>query len=84
MKINRTKMIEALRRVVQRMHYPHSLIATEPSIVLRYGWFYGPGTSYDPEGTIPRAIRNGTMPIVGAGAGTYSFIDLRDAAAATI
>ena len=53
-------------------------------IVLRYGWFYGPGTSYDPEGTIPRAICEGTMPIVGAGAGTYSFINLRDAAAATV
>jgi nucleoside-diphosphate-sugar epimerase len=52
--------------------------------VLRYGWFYGPGTSYDPQGTIPTAIRAGTMPIVGAGAGTYSFIDLRDAAAATL
>jgi len=52
--------------------------------VLRYGWFYGPGTSYDPEDSIPRAIRMGTMPIVGAGAGTYSFIDLRDAAAATV
>jgi 2-alkyl-3-oxoalkanoate reductase len=52
--------------------------------VLRYGWFFGPGTSYDPEGTIPTAIRNGTYPIVGAGAGAYSYIDLRDAAAATI
>ena len=51
--------------------------------VLRYGWFYGPGTSYDPEGSIPTAIRQSTMPIVGTGAGTYSFIDLRDAAAAT-
>jgi nucleoside-diphosphate-sugar epimerase len=50
--------------------------------VLRYGWFYGPGTSYDPAGSIPTAIRKGTMPIVGAGAGTYSFINLlRDAAA---
>ena len=54
------------------------------STVLRYGWFYGPGTSYDPDGTIPRAIRKGMMPIVGAGAGTYSFIDLRDAALATV
>ena len=53
------------------------------AIVLRYGWFYGPGTSYDPEGAIPRAIRKGELPIVGTGAGTYSFIDLRDAAAAT-
>jgi len=52
--------------------------------VLRYGWFYGPGTSYDPQGSIPTAIREGTMRIVAAGAGTYSFIDLRDAAAATM
>ena len=52
--------------------------------VLRYGWFYGPGTSYDPKGSIPTAIRKGTMPIVGTGAGTYSFINLSDAAAATV
>jgi 2-alkyl-3-oxoalkanoate reductase len=52
--------------------------------VLRYGWFYGPGTSYDPEGPIPTAIRKGAMPIVGSGAGTYSFINLQDAAAATL
>jgi 2-alkyl-3-oxoalkanoate reductase len=52
-------------------------------IVLRYGWFYGPGTNYDPEDVIPRAIRKGRMPIVGTGAGTYSFINLSDAAAAT-
>ena len=52
--------------------------------VLRYGWFYGPGTSWDPDGAIPRAIREGSYPIVASGAGTYSFIDLRDAAAATL
>jgi 2-alkyl-3-oxoalkanoate reductase len=52
--------------------------------VLRYGWFYGPGTSYDKQGSIPSAVRQGTMPIVAAGAGTYSFIDLRDAATATL
>jgi nucleoside-diphosphate-sugar epimerase len=52
--------------------------------VLRYGWFYGPGTSYDPEGAIPSAIRKGGYPIVGVGAGTYSFINLSDAAAATV
>ncbi len=53
-------------------------------IVLRYGWFYGHGTSYDPAGVIPNAIRKGRMPIVGEGAGTYSFIGLRDAALATM
>jgi 2-alkyl-3-oxoalkanoate reductase len=52
--------------------------------VLRYGWFYGPGTSYDPDGSIPTAIRNGAMPIVGVGAGTYSFVNLQEAATATV
>jgi nucleoside-diphosphate-sugar epimerase len=52
--------------------------------VLRYGWFFGSGTSWDPQGAIPRAIREGNYPLVGAGAGAYSFIDLRDAAAATV
>jgi nucleoside-diphosphate-sugar epimerase len=43
-------------------------------VVLRYGWFYGPGTNYDPVNSIPRSIRKGRAPIVGEGAGTYSFI----------
>jgi nucleoside-diphosphate-sugar epimerase len=54
------------------------------SVVLRYGWFYGLGTNYAPDGSIPRAIRKGRMAIVGAGNGTYSFIQLRDAAMATM
>jgi len=52
--------------------------------VLRYGWFYGRGSSYDPQGSIPNALRQGMLPIVAEGAGSYSFIDLRDAAAATL
>ena len=53
-------------------------------IVLRYGWFYGPGTNYEPGGVIPRAIQRGRMAIVGAGNGTYSFVHVHDAAAATM
>jgi 2-alkyl-3-oxoalkanoate reductase len=54
-------------------------------VVLRYGWFYGPGTNYDPaDGVIPRAIRRGRMAIVGAGDGTYSFVHVHDAAVATM
>lgn len=52
--------------------------------VLRYGWFYGPGTNFDPADTIPAAIRKGRMPLVGDGGSTYSFIGLADAAAATM
>ena len=53
-------------------------------VVLRYGWFYGPGTNYDPVGSIPRSVRKGRAPIVGEGAGTYSFIHVDDAARATM
>lgn len=53
-------------------------------VVLRYGWFYGPGTNYEPGGVIPRAIQRGRMAIVGAGNGTYSFVHVHDAAAATM
>jgi 2-alkyl-3-oxoalkanoate reductase len=54
------------------------------SVVLRYGWFYGPGTNYDPNDSIPRGIRKGRMGLVGGGNGTYSFIELKDAALATM
>ena len=53
-------------------------------VVLRYGWFYGPGTNFDPADAIPRAIKKGRMPIVGTGNGCYSFIHVQDAAAATM
>jgi nucleoside-diphosphate-sugar epimerase len=61
-----------------------TLESTMENVVLRYGWFYGRGTNYDPDGSIPNAIRKGRMAIIGEGQGTYSFIALRDAALATV
>ena len=61
-----------------------TLESSMESVVLRYGWFYGPGTNYDPNGSIPNAIRKSRMAIVGEGGGTYSFIGLHDAALATM
>jgi nucleoside-diphosphate-sugar epimerase len=52
--------------------------------VLRYGFFYGAGTNFHPEGATAAAIRKGRLPLVGEGAGRYSFIGLPDAAAATL
>jgi nucleoside-diphosphate-sugar epimerase len=76
--------VRALAQAIASLEQQTLGESTMLGTVLRYGWFYGPGTSYDPQGSIPTAIRKGSMPIVGAGAGTYSFIDLRDAAAATL
>lgn len=55
-------------------------------IALRYGWFYGPGTSIalDPVGSQIEMIRKRQLPIVGGGTGIWSFIHIEDAAAATL
>jgi len=53
-------------------------------IALRYGGFYGPGTSLSLEGEMPDAIRKRKFPIAGGGAATWSFIHIEDAAAATV
>jgi 2-alkyl-3-oxoalkanoate reductase len=52
--------------------------------VLRYGFFYGAGTNFHVDGATARSIRKGRLPLVGKGAGLYSFIGLPDAAAATL
>lgn len=53
-------------------------------IVLRYGGFYGPGTSMAPGGDMLEAIRARRLPIVGDGRGMFSFIHVADAADATV
>jgi nucleoside-diphosphate-sugar epimerase len=52
-------------------------------IVLRYGGFYGPGTSLAPDGEHTELIRKRKFPIVGGGAGVWSFVQIEDAAEAT-
>src|SRR4051794_19676116 len=53
-------------------------------VVLRYGGFYGPGTSMAPGGEHVQLIRERKFPIVGDGAGVWSFIHIEDAADATL
>jgi nucleoside-diphosphate-sugar epimerase len=53
-------------------------------LVLRYGQFYGPGTYFAADGHIGREVRRRRFPIVGPGTGTFSFLHLEDAAAATL
>jgi nucleoside-diphosphate-sugar epimerase len=52
-------------------------------IVLRYGSFYGPGTSISQHGEIVELVRQRRFPLVGDGAGVWSFIHVHDAARAT-
>jgi nucleoside-diphosphate-sugar epimerase len=49
-------------------------------IVLRYGSFYGPGASQ----VLLDVLRKRMLPVIGGGTGIWSFIEVTDAAAATI
>lgn len=53
-------------------------------IVLRYGAFYGPGTSGAPGGEQFEQVRKRKFPLVGDGGGVWSFIHIADAAEATV
>ncbi len=49
-------------------------------LVLRYGGFYGPGTG----DFLVEAVRKRQVPVIGGGTGIWSFIEITDAAAATV
>jgi nucleoside-diphosphate-sugar epimerase len=53
-------------------------------VVLRYGFFYGPGTWYAPDGFMAELARKRQLAVIGSGEGRSSFIHVDDAAAATV
>ena len=52
-------------------------------IALRYGFFYGPGTWFSPEGDVGRQVRQRQFPIIGNGDGLWSWLHIEDAAIAS-
>ena len=77
----------AFRRTLDAIRYLEAALQAAEgikTIALRYGWFYGPGTSLGRGGALLHAIRRRQMPIVGSGTGIWSFIHIADAAAATV
>ena len=67
-------------------HLEEAVIGAEwtEGIVLRYGGFYGPGTSMSPGGEHFEIVRKRRFPVVGDGAGVWSFVHIEDAAEATV
>jgi 2-alkyl-3-oxoalkanoate reductase len=53
-------------------------------ISLRYGFFYGPKTWYNPDGAVADHVRQQKYPVVGSGQGVWSWIHIDDAALATV
>jgi len=53
-------------------------------VVLRYGFFYGPGTWHAHGGDMGERVRRAQAPIIGDGQGVWSFVHIQDAAQATV
>jgi 2-alkyl-3-oxoalkanoate reductase len=72
-------MLRAIRQLEEHVTGAEGL----EGVALRYGGFYGPGTSITDGGTHVDAIRKRRFPVVGGGAGIWSFVHIDDVASAT-
>jgi nucleoside-diphosphate-sugar epimerase len=54
------------------------------ALALRYGFFYGPGTWYAPDGAIGQMIARRRFPLIGSMQGRSSFVHVDDAVEATV
>lgn len=77
-----------LRTAQKGFAYLEQAVATidwGEGLALRYGGFYGPGTSLsaDPGAVHSAAVRKRRFPVIGDGGGVWSFIHVSDAASAT-
>jgi 2-alkyl-3-oxoalkanoate reductase len=75
-----SKILAAIRYLEDTVRKTTNLQA----LALRYGFFYGPGTSIAKDGLIVELVRKRRLPIVGDGAGIWSFIHISDVARATV
>jgi nucleoside-diphosphate-sugar epimerase len=78
---------EALRRPLEAILYLERAVLQTDGVegtVLRYGGFYGPGTSLGEGGFQLEGVRRRRFPMVGGGTGMWSFIHIDDAATATL
>jgi nucleoside-diphosphate-sugar epimerase len=77
----------ALRESLKAIVHVESSVMQDKKIegfVLRYGSFYGPGTSLGAGSSLLEDIRRRRVPIVGGGTAYWSFLHIDDAASATL
>jgi nucleoside-diphosphate-sugar epimerase len=78
---------EAMRDVLAAIRHTEEAVTgatwTE-GIALRYGGFYGPGTGMSRHGDQAELITKRKWPVIGDGGGVWSFIQIEDAATATV
>ncbi len=72
----------AMRATLDAIRYLEHAVTTAPldGLALRYGSLYGPGSSE----AFVRLLRRRQVPVIGSGAGVWSFLHVTDAAGATV
>jgi nucleoside-diphosphate-sugar epimerase len=71
-------------RGLAAIKYLEAVVTEAGGTVLRYGGFYGPGTSLRQGGEHAELLRKRRFPVGGNGAGVWSLVHIDDAAAATV
>lgn len=75
------------RRTLSAIRHSEAATLGAPGLegfALRFGNFYGPGTGFSLEGDLVKLVRKRQLPIIGDGAGVWSFVHIDDAAMATV
>ena len=72
------------RESLEAIRHLEAAVTEAGGIVLRYGGFYGPGTSLAENGEHAELLRRRRFPVGGSGEGIWSLIHIDDAAAATV
>ena len=72
------------RRSVDAVATLEQAVTGAGGVVLRYGYLYGPGSSYAHDGSLAELVRRRRFPVVGSGDGIFSFVHVDDAVRATV
>ena len=73
-----------VRETLAAIKHLEAVVTEAGGTVLRYGGFYGPGTSMTEGGEHAELLRKRRFPVGGNGAGVWSLVHIDDAAAATV
>ena len=75
---------KAFKQTFEAIQHAERTTLDAHGTVLRYGYFYGPGTSLAKDGSLAEQAHKRQLPIVGGGRGVWPLIHVHDAAKATL
>jgi nucleoside-diphosphate-sugar epimerase len=81
--VNASPFIAGYAQMYERLER-RALESAIEGVALRYGFFYGPNTWYNPDGGAADEVRRQQFPVIEGGEAKWSFVHIEDAAQATV